>query len=318
MSDPTALQPGPVTTDAQATTESQATAPVGKPSSLWSDAWHELRRKPLFIISSVLLLVILVMAAFPQLFTSVNPEWADLKKSLQPPSSEHIFGIDIQGRDVFARTIYGARTSILVGVLATLASTLIGGLFGIVAGYLGRWADTLISRFAEIFLGLPYVLGAIIVLSTLAPVSSDPSRLRIMVIVILVMALLGWPILMRISRSAILAVKHSDYVMAARGLGASPMRIVFRHLLPNALAPIIVVATITVGSYIGVEATLSFLGVGLRSPVISWGLAISEHANYLRTAPHALLFPAAFLSATVLTFVMLGDAVRDALDPKLR
>src|SRR5690606_3816362 len=194
----------------------------------------------------------------------------------------------------------------------------LGGVAGIIAAYYSRWVDSIISRVGEIFLGVPYVLGAIIILGTIAPVQSNPSRAMIMTVVIITLALLGWPILMRIARSAIIQAKHQDYVVAARALGAGPMRIIVKHLLPNSLAPILVYATITIGSYIGAEATLSLLGIGLRSPVISWGIAIADHAQYIRSGAHALLFPAGFLSLCVLTFVMLGEAVRDALDPKLR
>jgi oligopeptide transport system permease protein len=237
---------------------------------------------------------------------------------MEGPSADAWFGYDLQGRDVFARSVYGARTSIIVGVLATLATVLLGGLTGVLAAYFGRWIDAVVSRVGEMFLGLPYVLGAIIILGTVTPAQSNPGKAMIMAVVIIVLALLGWPILMRIARSAVIQAKHQDYVQAARALGAGPLRLIFRHLLPNSLAPILVYATITIGSYIGAEATLSLLGIGLRPPVISWGIAIADHASYMRTGAHALLFPAAFLSLCVLTFVMLGEAVRDALDPKLR
>ncbi|WP_433416860.1 ABC transporter permease [Microtetraspora malaysiensis] len=295
-----------------------APASAGKPRSLWQDTWDILKHRKIFWISFVLLLMFLVMAAFPSLFTSKSPEYATLAKSMEPPSSDAWFGYDLQGRDVFARTIYGARTSIIVGVLATVGTVLLGGVVGVIAAYRGRWLDSLLSRIGEIFLGVPYVLGAIIILGSVAPVQSNPGKTMIMTVVIVVLAVLGWPVLARIARSAVIQAKHQDYVQAARALGAGPFRIVFKHLLPNSLAPILVYATITVGSYIGAEATLSLLGIGLRTPVISWGIAIADHTRYIRTGAHAMLFPAAFLSLCVLTFVMLGEAVRDALDPKLR
>ncbi|MFF3664953.1 ABC transporter permease [Microtetraspora malaysiensis] len=295
-----------------------APASAGKPRSLWQDTWDILKHRKIFWISFALLIMFLVMAAFPSLFTSKSPEYATLAKSMEPPSSDAWFGYDLQGRDVFARTIYGARTSIIVGVLATVGTVLLGGVVGVIAAYRGRWLDSLLSRIGEIFLGVPYVLGAIIILGSVAPVQSNPGKTMIMTVVIVVLAVLGWPVLARIARSAVIQAKHQDYVQAARALGAGPFRIVFKHLLPNSLAPILVYATITVGSYIGAEATLSLLGIGLRTPVISWGIAIADHTRYIRTGAHAMLFPAAFLSLCVLTFVMLGEAVRDALDPKLR
>ncbi|MQA61366.1 MAG: ABC transporter permease subunit [Actinophytocola sp.] len=312
----------PVTTGGMATRPQGAAEPVaeaaGAARGLWSDALHDLVRRPLFLIAFAIVGVFVVMAAFPSLFTSVNPEFADLSRSMERPSAEAWFGYDLQGRDVYARTIYGARPSIVVGVLAVIAATLFGGLIGILAGYFGGWIDSLLSRMGEIFLGLPYVLGAIIILSIFAGPRSGASATQIMFIVVLVMAFLGWPLIARIARSSVLAVRHSDYVQAARGLGAGPARVIFRHLLPNALAPIIVMATISIGAYISAEAVLSFLGIGLRAPVISWGVAIADHQSLLRQSAHPLLFPAAFLTIAVLAFVMIGDAVREALDPKLR
>lgn len=316
MSDPTATQ------DLIKGAADPASTPVltsgDARRSLWRDSWDILKRRKIFWISLVMLVVFLLMAAFPSLFTHKDPEFATLAKSMETPSAEAWFGYDLQGRDVWARTIYGARTSIIVGVLATLATVLLGGLAGVLAAYFSRWLDAVLSRIGEIFVGVPYVLGAIIILGTVAPAQSSPSKATIMAVVIIVLAVLGWPILMRIARSAVIQAKHQDYVQAARALGAGPLRIIFRHLLPNSLAPILVYSTITIGSYIGAEATLSLLGIGLRPPVISWGIAIADHTDYIRTGPHAMFFPAAFLSLCVLTFVMLGEAVRDALDPKLR
>ncbi|GIH42937.1 peptide ABC transporter permease [Microbispora corallina] len=294
---------------------------LGRPDrarSLWRDTWDILRHRKIFWVSLVMLVAFLLMAAFPTLFTHKNPEYATLAKSMEGPSADAWFGYDLQGRDVFARTIYGARTSIIVGVLATLLTVLLGGVAGVLAAYYSRWLDSVLSRVGEMFLGVPYVLGAIIILGTVAPAQSSPDKVTIMAVVIVVLAVLGWPILMRIARSAVIQAKHQDYVQAARALGAGPGRIIFRHILPNSLAPILVYSTITIGSYIGAEATLSLLGIGLRAPVISWGIAIADHTSYIRTGAHALFFPAAFLSLCVLTFVMLGEAVRDALDPKLR
>ncbi|GAB2758391.1 ABC transporter permease [Salinifilum aidingensis] len=287
-----------------------------KPRGLWGDAWRDLRRRPLFLIGSVLLVLLLVMAAFPQLFTSVDPTHQDLLRAREGPSGEAWFGYDSQGRDIFARCIYGARTSIIVGILATTLTVLIGSVVGLVTGYFGGWLDSLLSRFAEIFLGLPFVLGAIVILTTLNPAAQQPSATRIITQVIVSISVLSWPISMRIMRSAAISAKQQDYVKAARALGAGPLRIIRHHLLPNTISPVLVYATIALGGFIGAEATLSFLGVGLQSPVVSWGVMIADSRDYISVAPHLLFFPAAFLVATVLAFVMLGDAVRDALDPK--
>ncbi|MEU5850108.1 ABC transporter permease [Saccharopolyspora shandongensis] len=289
-----------------------------KPRGLWGDAWLDLRRRPLFIAASVIILALLFIAAFPGVFTSADPSWTNLSKSRQPPSAEAWFGYDNLGRDIFARAIYGTRASISVGLLSTLLTVLLGGAVGIIAGYFGGWADNLLSRFSEIFLGLPFVLGAIVILTTFNAEVVIPSATRIIAQVVLTIAVLSWPISMRIMRSAAISAKQQDYVKAARALGASAPRIILRHMLPNCLAPVLVYSTIALGGFIGAEATLSFLGIGLRDPVVSWGVMIAESRFYIQAAPHLLLFPAAFLVVTVLAFVMLGDAVRDALDPKHR
>jgi oligopeptide transport system permease protein len=298
--------------------ETSEAAPAEKPRGLAADAWRDLRRRPLFIIASILILFFVTMAAFPGLFTNVDPNAADLNVSREGPQDGHPFGFDLQGQDVYARTIYGARASIIVGVAAVLGNLILGGLAGILGGYLGGWADAIVSRIGDIFLGLPFVLGAIVLLATFAGAAATPSGPKIMLLVITALVALGWPQYTRIMRSAVISAKNQDYVVAARALGAGPLRIIFRHVLPNATGPLLVLATISLGLYIAAEATLSFLGVGLREPVISWGVMVSDAQSILRTAPHALLFPAGFVGVAVLSFVMLGDAVRDAFDPKLR
>nr|WP_062338648.1 ABC transporter permease [Herbidospora sakaeratensis] len=286
-----------------------------KPASLWSDAWYDLRRNKVFIIAAVMIAVFVVMSIIPALFSSVNafdPSTCDLTKARQGVSGAHWFGTDNQGCDTYSRVIYGARISIMVGVFSTLVTTLIGGLLGLLAGFYGRWTDTILSRVAEIFFAIPSTLGALLIL---ALVGRDNAGIWT---VVLALSVLAWPMVLRIMRAAVMSAKSQDYVLAARALGAGPGRLMGRHILPNALAPVIVVATMNMGVFIAAEAALSFLGVGIQSPDISWGLMIADARNRFLQAEEALLFPALFLSLTVLAFVMLGDAVRDALDPKLR
>jgi len=289
-----------------------------QPRGLLGDAWLDLRRKPLFWISASFIVLFVVMAAFPSLFTSGDAVNGELSHSLVKPSSEAWFGYDQQGRDVFARTIYGARASIVVALLSTIGTLLIGGAMGMIAGYRGGWVDALLSRIADIFFGLPFVLGSIVILTTFNGSGADNSEWTIMALVIMSLTVLSWPVVMRLMRSSVLATKEADYIVAARALGAGTGRIIFKHLLPNCLAPLLVYGTIMVGSFIGAEATLSFLGIGLKTPVVSWGIMISEAQNLIRVSPYLLFFPAAFLVAAVLSFVMLGETVREALDPKLR
>ncbi|MCI4062645.1 ABC transporter permease [Micromonospora sp. R77] len=289
-----------------------------KPRGLLGDAWRDLRRKPLFWISATLILLFIVMAAFPTLFTSGDAVNGSLNNSLGKPSADAWFGYDVQGRDVYARTIYGARASIVVALVSVVGTMLLGGVMGIISGYRGGWVDALLSRIADVFFGLPFVLGAIVILTTFNGSGSNNSKTKIMGLVIASLVILSWPVVMRLMRSSVLATREADYIVAARALGAGTGRIILKHLLPNCLAPLLVYSTIMVGSFIGAEATLSFLGVGLKSPVVSWGIMISESQNFIRVAPNLLFFPSAFLVAAVLSFVMLGEAVREALDPKLR
>ncbi len=289
-----------------------------KPRGLLGDAWLDLRRKPLFWASSTLILFFVLMAAMPWLFTSVDATDGVLARSRVAPSGDAWFGYDVQGRDVYARVIYGARASIIVALASTLGTVLFGGMMGVLAGYRGGWLDGVVSRIGEVFSGIPFVLGAIVILFTFNGPGTTRGPWAIMFIVVASLVVLTWPVSMRIMRSSVLAVRDADYIVAARAMGAGPGRIIFKHLIPNCLAPLLVYSTILIGAFIGAEATLSFLGVGLRTPVVSWGIMISEAQNYIRVSPFLLLFPAAFLVAAVLAFVMLGEAVREALDPKLR
>ena len=285
--------------------------------SLASDAWRSMRRNPLFWVAATLIALFTLMAVFPGLFTKTDPTNAILAKSRELPSGDAWFGRDVQGYDIYARCIYGARASILVGVMCSLGTVLIGGVIGVVSGYQGGWADSLMSRIGDVFFAIPLLLGAIIFLVSLPEFFND-NYFLIVLKVVLALVILGWPSLARLMRSSVIQVKPNDYVQAARALGASPNRIIRSHVLPNSLAPMIVVATINLGAFIAAEATLSFLGIGLQPPAISWGIDISSALVGLRTTPHMLFFPSVFLSLAVLAFIMLGDVVRDALDPKNR
>jgi oligopeptide transport system permease protein len=290
--------------------ETEAEELSGRRASLWADAWRELRHNPLFIIASALILLFVTMAAFPSLFTNGDPYDCQLSRSLGRPSSSHWFGFDLQGCDYYTRVVYGARVSIVIGTVVTAGAVLIALVLGSLAGYYGGLVDTVISRFTDVIFGLPFILGAIVVLTVVSN--------RSLFWVIAVLVALGWTTMTRLVRSSVLSVRDADYVRAARALGASDLRILVRHVLPNAIAPVVVYATIYIGIIIAAEAALSFLGVGLQLPAISWGLMISDAQTRVLSAPHLLLFPGLFLSLTVLSFILMGDALRDALDPKLR
>jgi oligopeptide transport system permease protein len=281
-------------------------------NSLWSDAWSELRRNPLFWIGAVLGLVFLLMALFPQIFArGADPRDCSLSNSNQKPSAQHWFGFDQQGCDYLANVVHGARNSLIIGLLAVAVVLVLGVVVGAVSGFYGRWVDSLLSRLTDIFYALPLILGALVVLRS-------GILGRGVVAVAIALAAFGWMTAMRLVRSQVIAVKSSDYVAAARAMGASNSRILVRHILPNAVAPVLVYTTITIGVLIAAEATLTFLGVGLQRPAISWGLQIENGQSLLRTAPHLVFFPSLILTLTVMAFVMMGDALRDALDPRQR
>lgn len=280
-------------------------------SSVWRDAWRYLRTNPLFLIGLTIMLVMVTMAVFPALFAGgADPTDCDLSLSRQTPSATHWFGMDLQGCDYYANVVYGARTSVAIGVLTMIGVLAIGVLVGAPAGYFGGWIDSVLARVTDVFFGIPLFLGALILLT----VSSQRSVWTVS----LALIAFGWMTAMRLVRSSVVAIRGSDYVLAAQALGAPTGRILVRHILPNALAPVLVYATIAVGTFISAEAALTYLGIGLQAPEISWGLQINVAQSLIGTSPHLLFFPALFLSVTVLGFILLGDTLRDALDPKRR
>lgn len=279
-------------------------------SGFWGETWRKLHRRPKFVVAAVLIVLILLVALFPALFTHADPSYADPSQSLRSPSAAHWFGTDLQGHDIYARTVYGARASVTVGLGATLLVFVVGGALGALAGFYGGWIDAVVSRLTDVFFGLPLLLAAIVLMQVL--------HHRTVWTVIVILALFGWPQVARIARGAVLAVRASDYVLAAKALGMSRFQILLRHALPNALGPVIAVATIALGLFIVTEATLSYLGVGLPPSVVSWGGDINLAQTRLRAGSPILFYPAGALAMTVLAFMMMGDALRDALDPASR
>ena len=300
--------------DSDVLPETDAVQDGKAPLSMWGEAWRNLRRRPLFIISALLILLIVAVAAFPQLFTHLPADGACyLADSNAGPAPGHPLGFTLQGCDVYTRLIYGTRASLLVGVITTASVVLRGGSLGALAGYYGGWLDAVIARLGDIFFALPLILGAIIVMQL--PMFRENRNIWT---VVLTLVVFGWPQIARITRGAVISVRNADFVVASRALGVSKFQALVKHVLPNALAPVIVTATISLGTFIVAEATLSFLGIGLPPDIMSWGNDISAAQTSLRANPAALLWPAGALSVTVLSFIMLGDAVRDALDPKAR
>jgi oligopeptide transport system permease protein len=279
-------------------------------ASFWRDTWRGLRRRPKFTISAALIAFVVVVAVFPSLFTGTDPGYANPDQSLLGPSVAHWFGTDLQGHDIYARTVYGARASITVGLGATLLVFIVGGALGAVAGFYGGWIDAVVSRIADVFFGIPLLLAAIVLMQVM--------HHRTVWMVIAILALFGWPQIARIARGAVLAVRGSDYVLAAKALGLSRFGILVRHVVPNAIGPVIAMSTIALGLFIVTEATLSYLGVGLPPSVVSWGGDINVDQIRLRAGSPILFYPAGALAVTVLAFMIMGDVLRDALDPTSR
>jgi len=275
-------------------------------------------RRPLLSLRVLLpagvVLLILVVAALPAAFAGWfghgDPRECDLGSSRDGPRAGHPFGFDIQGCDLYANVVYGARPSVFIGLAVTLGSVLIAIVLGCAAAYYGRWVDATISRTMDIFFGFPVLVGQVVVLNSIAS--------RNAAVVAGVLVLFVWPYTTRLMRSAALSTVEQGYVKAARGLGAGSWRTISRHVLPNSAGPVAAVVGLSVGGMITLESALTFLGVGLRQPTISWGVQLNTAQSAFRTDPHLLLFPSLFLTVTVLAFVLLGDALRDVFDPRLR
>ncbi|MGW6457074.1 ABC transporter permease [Streptomyces sp. NPDC055078] len=290
------------------------TATDAAPARGGGPGWRELRRRPVFLLTGGCVVLLILLAAAPGLFAgwfgNGDPTACDLANSAKGPSAGHPFGYDVQGCDLYANVIHGARASLGVGFLATGCALAVALVLGCLAGMAGRIVDSVVARLTDIFLGFPFLLGAIVVLNTVTT--------RDIPTVAAVLALFGWPTMTRVVRSSVRSVREADYVVMARSLGSGPWGIVRRHIIPNILTPVLVLATITVGGVIVAEAALTFLGVGLQSPSISWGLQLAGAQNSFRNHPHLLIFPGLFLSFTVFVLITFGDTVRDALDPRGR
>ncbi|TFC00727.1 ABC transporter permease [Cryobacterium mannosilyticum] len=283
-----------------------------KRSNLWIDAWQDVRRRPMFWISAALIVIVALVALFPGLFTQTPPNNnCILGNSNGGPADGHPLGFTKQGCDIYSRIVHGTSTSLSVGFIVIVLTSTLGILFGAFAGFYGGWVDAVLSRLGDIFFSIPYILAAVVIMSVL-------SQYRSVWSISLAIGIFAWPSTARVLRSEILRVKNADFVMASTALGLSRFKILLKHVLPNSIAPVIVITTISLAGAIVAEASLSFLGVGLGSNIMSWGNDINQAQNDLRTAPQTLILPSIALSVTVFAFISLGEVVRDALDPKAR
>ncbi|MEW6554626.1 MAG: ABC transporter permease [Actinomycetota bacterium] len=289
-------------------------------TALWSDVWYRLRHNVLAMIGLGIIVVMLLVAIFAPLLANWDPLYQTIQDQSktaaekaeavkQPPSSEHWLGTDQLGRDIYSRLIYGSRVSVEVGIVAVAISLVIGLFFGALAGYFGGWGDSVIMRSADVFFAFPTVLGAIAIMTVLGAG---------LINVFIAIGVLGWATIARIFRGSILSVKENEYTEAARAMGAGHTRIIRKHIMPNAIQPIIVYATMGVGGAILAEAWLAFLGLGQQLPAPSWGNMLTEYLDFYTTDPWMMFIPGTAIVISVLAFILLGDGLRDALDPRLK
>ena len=279
-------------------------------TSLWADAWRRLARNRAAVISGMILVVIsLIAIASPWLPGLADPVAQDMKLGASAPSAVHFFGTDDLGRDVLSRVAHGGRISLMVGLVATLVSLLVGVSYGAIAGYRGGKLDLFMMRVVDILDSLPYIFLVILLLVFFS---------RSLLMLFLALGLVQWLTMARIVRGQVLSLRTQTFVEAARALGANDRAIIFRHILPNVLGPVIVYTTLTVPQVILQEAFLSFLGLGVQPPAASWGTLVADGARVIALFPWLVFFPGVALSVTLLCFNFLGDGLRDALDPQDR
>jgi ABC-type dipeptide/oligopeptide/nickel transport system permease subunit len=274
-----------------------------------SRATQRLRRDPRAWIGIGVVAALVLMAIAAPLIAGHDPLAIDLVRSLESPSRSHWFGTDIQGRDVYARLVYGARVSLTVGIASQCIALSIGVFVGLLAGYYGKWVDETVMRLADVTLAFPTLLLLIALVAALQPS---------LTIVFLVIGLVGWAGMARLVRGQVLVVRELEYVQAERALGAADARIIAMHVLPGVIAPVVIAGTLGIAGAIMAESSLSFLGLGVQPPTPSWGSMIADGRDLyqLRTAPWTSLAPGLAIGAAVLGFNLLGDALRDAYDPR--
>lgn len=277
--------------------------------SPWKEGWRNFKKNKVAVIGLLIVVFFILMALFADLLAPYSYESQKLSDKHLAPSTEHWFGTDEYGRDILSRIIFGARLSLWVGFVSVAGSVIVGLVLGLLAGYYGKWVDMIISRIFDILLAFPSILLAIAIVAALGP------SLRNALIAI---AIINVPTFGRLIRSRVLSVKEEEYISAAKAIGMKDGRIIFQHVLPNCLAPIIVQGTLAIASAIIECAALGFLGLGAQPPTPEWGQMLAESRAYILQAPWTVLFPGVAIMLTVLGFNLMGDGLRDALDPRMK
>ncbi|WP_050614066.1 nickel transporter permease [Bacillus testis] len=277
--------------------------------SPWLEAWRSFSKNKVALVGTIIVIFFLLLAFLAPLIAPYDFKGQELANRLKPPSSDHWFGTDDFGRDIFSRVVYGARISLWVGFFSVIGSLTVGCLLGIVAGYYGRWVDGIISRIFDIMLAFPSILLAIAIVAVLGPSLQNA---------LIAIAIVNIPTFGRLIRSRVLSVKEEEYIVAAKAIGMGNGRILFQHVLPNSMAPIIVQGTLAIATAIIEAAALGFLGLGAEAPNPEWGKMLSDAKPFLTTAPWTMIFPGVAIMLTVLGFNLMGDGLRDALDPRMK
>lgn len=275
----------------------------------WQDAWIRLKKNKMALLGLIIIVCLIVVAIFGPIFSSHTYDEQNLMMTNSSPSWEHWFGTDNLGRDIFIRVLYGARISLAIGIVASLLNLFIGVIYGGIAGFFGGKIDRIMMNIVDILYSVPILLYVILLMVILKPG---------LINIFIALGIGYWLQMARIVRGQILSMKEQEFILAARTIGVSKKRILFRHLLPNAMGAIIVTMTLAIPDAIFTEAFLSFIGLGVSAPMASWGVLASEGVNNLRAYPFQLFFPAVAISVTMLAFNFLGDGLRDVLDPKMR
>ena len=290
--------------------DSQGGEAIVRPSiSYWQDAWRRLKKNKAAMIGIALIFVLVVFALIGPGMVDYNYEDVDLMNINKGPSAAHWFGTDSLGRDLWARVWIGARVSLLIALVAAVIQVVMGIVIGGVAGYFGGWIDTIIMRVNDIMYAIPFLIYVILIMMIIGS-GIGP--------IIIALALTGWNQMALLVRAQVMQLKQREFVKAARGMGANPARIIFRHLIPNISGTIIVTLTMRIPNAIFTEAYLSYIGIGLKAPMTSWGVLANAGAQVMQAYPYQLIIPAIFISVMMLSLQILGDGLRDALDPKLR